>query len=71
VPTLSLTTSAAPSLKVDALVVGVAKGPRGLVLAPGSEAVAEALGAPLAATLAGLGATGRARRSPGWRRSAR
>jgi leucyl aminopeptidase len=60
VPTLSLTTSAATSLKVDALVVGVAKGPRGLVLAPGSEAVAEALGRPLAATLAGLGATGKA-----------
>ena len=59
-PTLSLTTSAAPSLKVDALVVGVARGPKGLVLAPGSESVAEALGAPLAVTLAGLGATGKA-----------
>jgi leucyl aminopeptidase len=60
VPSLSLTTSAAPSLKVDALVVGVAKGPKGLVIAPGAQAVAEALGAPLGSTLAGLGATGKA-----------
>ncbi|MBW3551076.1 MAG: hypothetical protein KY442_09770 [Proteobacteria bacterium] len=45
-PTLSLTTSAAPALKVDALVVGVAQGPKGLVLAPGSQAVAEALNLP-------------------------
>jgi leucyl aminopeptidase len=60
VPTLSLTTTAAASLKVDALVVGVAKGPRGLVLAPGAAGVADALGTSLTAVLAGLGATGRA-----------
>ncbi len=57
---LSVTTSAAASLKVDALVVGVAQGPEGLVLAPGAEAAAEALGAPLLGALVGLGATGKA-----------
>jgi leucyl aminopeptidase len=60
VTSLSLTSSAATSLKVDALVVGVAKGPKGLVLAPGAEAVSKALGAQLLPVLAGLGATGKA-----------
>jgi leucyl aminopeptidase len=57
VTALSLTATPAASQKTDALVVGVAKGPKGLVLAPGAEGV---LGKGLLAALAGLGATGRA-----------
>ncbi len=57
---LSLTASPAASLKVDALILGVAKGPRGLVLADGSESVAAALGKGLLAALVDLGATGKA-----------
>jgi leucyl aminopeptidase len=45
-------------VKADAVVIGVAKGPKGLVLAPGSEAVAAAFGNKLLPTLAALGATG-------------
>ncbi|KQV16798.1 MULTISPECIES: leucyl aminopeptidase [unclassified Kitasatospora] len=55
---LSVSTSSAASLRADALVIGVAKGPKGLLLASGSEAVAEAFDGKLAELLATLGATG-------------
>ncbi|MFB7376196.1 leucyl aminopeptidase [Kitasatospora purpeofusca] len=55
---LSVSTSAAASLRADALVIGVAKGSKGIVLAPGGEAVAEAFEGKLAEVLATLGATG-------------
>ncbi|MFJ8430135.1 leucyl aminopeptidase [Kitasatospora sp. NPDC094019] len=55
---LSVSTSAAASLRADALVIGVAKGSKGIVLAPGAEAVAEAFEGKLAEVLATLGATG-------------
>ena len=57
---LSLSSSSAAGLKVDALVIGVAKGPKGLVLVPGSDSVASALGKALLPALTRLGATGRA-----------
>ena len=57
---LSLTSSPAASAKVDAVVIGVAKGPKGLVLAPGSDSVATAVGKGLLPALVGLGATGKA-----------
>ena len=60
VTTLSLTSGNPSSAKVDALVVGVAKGPKGLVLSPGAEAVAKALGKGFLPALKGLGATGKA-----------
>ena len=56
----TLVTSATPETKADAVVIGVAKGPKGLVLAPGSEAVASAFGKKLLPTLTALGATGKA-----------
>ncbi|GAA1182442.1 leucyl aminopeptidase [Kitasatospora gansuensis] len=55
---LSVSTSSAASLRADALVIGVAKGPKGLLLASGAEAVAEAFDGKLAELLATLGATG-------------
>ncbi|MFJ8041047.1 leucyl aminopeptidase [Kitasatospora sp. NPDC096147] len=55
---LSVSTSSAASLRADALVIGVAKGPKGLLPAAGSEAVAEAFDGKLAEVLATLGATG-------------
>ncbi|WP_328957118.1 leucyl aminopeptidase [Kitasatospora purpeofusca] len=55
---LSVSTSAAASLRADALVIGVAKGSKGIVPAPGGEAVAEAFEGKLAEVLATLGATG-------------
>ncbi|MFE6870714.1 leucyl aminopeptidase [Kitasatospora sp. NPDC057692] len=55
---LSVSTSAAASLRADALVIGVAKGPKGIVLAPGAEAVAEAFEGKLAEVLGTLGAAG-------------
>ena len=58
--TLSLSSSPAGTLKVDAVVIGVAKGPKGLVLAPGADAVGAALGKQLLPALVGLGATGKA-----------
>lgn len=58
--TLSLSSSSATKIKADALVIGVVQGSRGLVLAPGAEAVAEAVGKPLLPALVGLGATGKA-----------
>jgi leucyl aminopeptidase len=57
---LSLTKTPLSELKVDAVVVGVATTGDGLVLAPGAADVDKALGKKLAATLRGLGATGKA-----------
>jgi leucyl aminopeptidase len=51
---LTVSTSTAASLPADAIVIGVAQGPGGLVPAPGGEAVLGAVGA----TLQALGATG-------------
>ena len=56
---LSLTSTPAASVKVDAVVIGVAQGPRGLVLAAGADSVATSLGKSLLPALVGLGATGR------------
>ncbi|WP_063737242.1 leucyl aminopeptidase [Streptomyces sp. RTd22] len=55
---LTLSTSSAASLRADAVVVGVAKGPKGPVIAPGAEAVDKAFGGKLATVLETLGATG-------------
>ncbi|MFE7617981.1 leucyl aminopeptidase [Streptomyces sp. NPDC057496] len=55
---LTLSTAGAATLRADALVVGVAKGPKGPVLAPGSEAVDKAFDGKLATVLEALGATG-------------
>jgi len=60
VTTLSVTSSSAATAKVDAVVIAVARGPKGLVLAPGADSVASALGKGLLPALVGLGATGRA-----------
>ena len=57
---LSLSTSSAAEVEVDAVVIGTASGPDGPVLAPGAEALDTALGGGLLAALTGLGATGRA-----------
>jgi leucyl aminopeptidase len=46
--------------EADAIIVGVAQGPDGPVLAPGAEQVDAALGGNLAKTLGALGATGNA-----------
>ncbi|CAN5223380.1 leucyl aminopeptidase [soil metagenome] len=55
---LTLTDSALDTLAVDALVIGVLKGPDGPRLAPGAEAVDEAFGGKLLEALTALGATG-------------
>ncbi|MET9917900.1 leucyl aminopeptidase [Streptomyces sp. NPDC006435] len=55
---LTLSTAGAATLRADALVVGVAKGSKGPVLAPGSEAVDKAFDGKLATVLEALGATG-------------
>ncbi|MGW6919568.1 leucyl aminopeptidase [Kitasatospora sp. NPDC054939] len=55
---LSVSTSSAASLRADALVIGVAKGSKGIVPASGSEAVSEAFDGKLAEVLTTLGATG-------------
>jgi leucyl aminopeptidase len=60
VTTLSLTSTSAASAEVDAVVIGVAQGPDGPVLAAGAEGVATAFGTGLLPALTGLGATGRA-----------
>ncbi|RJK96922.1 leucyl aminopeptidase [Vallicoccus soli] len=57
---LTLTSSSAAGLRVDAVVVGVAEGPRGPVLAPGSADVEGAFPGGLAKVLPALGATGAA-----------
>ncbi|MFJ6795666.1 leucyl aminopeptidase [Streptomyces sp. NPDC091268] len=55
---LTLSTAGAATLRSDALVVGVAKGPKGLVIAAGAEAVDKAYDGKLAAVLDALGASG-------------
>ncbi|MFF8712281.1 leucyl aminopeptidase [Streptomyces sp. NPDC015184] len=55
---LTLSTAGAATLRADALVVGVAKGSKGPVLAPGAEAVDKAFDGKLATVLEALGATG-------------
>ncbi|WP_394434801.1 leucyl aminopeptidase [Streptomyces sp. SGAir0957] len=55
---LTLSTAAASGLRADAIVVGVAKGDKGLVVAPGAEAVDKAYDGKLASVLETLGATG-------------
>ncbi|MEU1791559.1 leucyl aminopeptidase [Streptomyces sparsogenes] len=55
---LTLSTSSAATLRADAVVVGVAKGAKGPVVAPGAEAVDQAFGGKLASVLETLGATG-------------
>jgi leucyl aminopeptidase len=59
VTTVTLSNAKASSLKVDALVVGVTKGPRGVVLAPGAEDVDKAFKGRLAAIVEALGGTGK------------
>ena len=58
VTALTLSTAAAPALRADALVIGVAKGAEGPVVAPGAEAVDKAYDGKLAAVLETLGAAG-------------
>ncbi|GAA3370589.1 leucyl aminopeptidase [Streptomyces sannanensis] len=55
---LTLSTAGAATLRADAIVVGVAKGAKGPVVAPGAEAVDKAFDGKLAAVLETLGATG-------------
>ncbi|MCW8382325.1 leucyl aminopeptidase [Streptomyces justiciae] len=59
---LTLSTAAAPGLRADAIVIGVAKGAAsrsgGLVVAPGAEAVDKAYDGKLAGVLETLGASG-------------
>ncbi|MCF2531196.1 leucyl aminopeptidase [Yinghuangia soli] len=56
--TLSLSTSSAATLRADAIVIGLAKGDGGPVVAAGGEAVEKAFGGTLGAVLTALGATG-------------
>ena len=58
--TLSLSSSSAAALNVDAVVIGVTKGPKGLQLAAGADSVDNALFSSLLKALTGLGATGKA-----------
>src|SRR4051812_42938610 len=60
VTSLSLASGSPSTQKVDALVVFVSKGPKGLVLSSGAEAVQATLGKGFVAALTGLGATGKA-----------
>ncbi|MGW0839219.1 leucyl aminopeptidase [Streptomyces sp. NPDC002787] len=55
---LTLSTAAAPGLRADAIVVGVAKGAKAPVVAPGAEAVDKAYDGRLAGVLTTLGASG-------------
>jgi leucyl aminopeptidase len=55
---LTLSTSSAAGLKADAVVIGVGKGEKGPIVAPGSEAVDKAFDGKLATILEALGATG-------------
>ncbi|MEU1267348.1 leucyl aminopeptidase [Streptomyces sp. NPDC005799] len=55
---LTLSTAAAPGLRADAIVIGVAKGAKNPVVAPGAEAVDKAYGGSLAGVLETLGASG-------------
>jgi len=58
VTALTVSTSPAASLPADCVVIGVAKSPEGLVLAPGAAAVAEAFDGTLTGLLGVLGVTG-------------
>jgi leucyl aminopeptidase len=58
--TISASSASARSLDVDAIVIGVVEGGDGPRAAPGAEQIVEALGGELDATLAVLGATGKA-----------
>src|SRR5690606_5022850 len=58
VTALTHSTSAAAGLRADAIVVGVAKGAKGPVLAPGAEGVDKAFDGKLASVLETLGASG-------------
>jgi leucyl aminopeptidase len=60
VTTLSLASGKPSSVKADAVVIGIAKGPKGVVVAPGGEDVASALGKGFLGALASMGATGKA-----------
>ncbi|MEV3972713.1 leucyl aminopeptidase [Streptomyces sp. NPDC050698] len=55
---LTLSTAAASGLRADAIVIGVAKGANGPVVAPGAEAVDKAYDGRLAGILETLGASG-------------
>ncbi|MFG3245744.1 leucyl aminopeptidase [Streptomyces sp. NPDC048187] len=55
---LTLSTAAAPGLRADAIVIGVAKGAGGPAVAPGAEAVDKAYDGRLAGVLETLGASG-------------
>ncbi|MFE5857284.1 leucyl aminopeptidase [Streptomyces sp. NPDC056500] len=55
---LTLSTAGAATLRADALVIGVAKGDKGPVVAPGAEAVDKAFDGKLASVLETLGAGG-------------
>ncbi|MCL7369192.1 MULTISPECIES: leucyl aminopeptidase [Streptomyces] len=55
---LTLSTAAAPGLRADAIVIGVAKGSNGPSVAPGAEAVDKAYDGRLAGVLETLGASG-------------
>ncbi|MET7651349.1 leucyl aminopeptidase [Streptomyces sp. NPDC005486] len=55
---LTLSTAAAPGLRADAIVIGVAKGAKGPIVAPGAEAVDKAYDGRLAGILDTLGASG-------------
>lgn len=55
---LTLSTAAASGLRADAIVVGVAKGAKGAVVAPGAESVDKAYDGKLASVLETLGASG-------------
>lgn len=55
---LTLKPAGAATTRTDVIVIGVAKGAKGAVLAPGAEAVDEAFGGKLAAVLETLGAAG-------------
>ena len=56
--TVTLTTSKPTTLKVDALVVGIAKGDKGFVLLPGAEEVDAAFRGKIAETVAAMGNLG-------------
>ncbi|MET8474947.1 leucyl aminopeptidase [Streptomyces sp. NPDC006422] len=55
---LTLSTAAATGLRADAIVVGVVKGDKGPLVAPGAEAVDKAFDGQLASVLETLGASG-------------
>lgn len=57
---ITLSSASPTGLKVDAIVIGIASSDDDPFLLPGSESVDEALGGSLAATLAAVGATGKA-----------